>query len=204
MQVFGQVAGKLLGPMAVEGAIEVLAGLYFQSGQQADMMHAFTHDSEFVELMDDPIDWRVERFEEFSIARLYAILAARVAVFVVEQDCPYQDLDGLDDRGLHVSGWSGGDVLAYARVLPPGERFAEPSIGRVLTARSARRTGLGRELMRRSIRTAETRYPGQALRISAQQYLERFYAELGFETVSEPYPEDGIPHVEMFRAARSE
>lgn len=154
--------------------------------------------------MTDPVTWRVERFDELSLDRLYAILAARVAVFVVEQDCPYQDLDGLDDCGLHVSAWSGDAVLAYARVLPPGKRFAEPSIGRVLTTRPARRTGLGRELMRRSIETVERSYPGRSLRISAQQYLERFYTGLGFETVSEPYPEDGIPHVEMLRPALSE
>jgi ElaA protein len=147
-----------------------------------------------------PLDWRVERYEELSLDRLYAILAARAAVFVVEQDCPYQDLDGLDDCGLHVSAWSGDIVLAYARVLPPGKRFAEPSIGRVLTARAARGTGLGRELMRRSIDTATREFPRRALRISAQQYLERFYTDFGFETVSEPYPEDGIPHVEMVRA----
>lgn len=147
------------------------------------------------------MSWRVERYHELSTDRLYAILAARVAVFVVEQDCPYQDLDGLDGCGLHVSAWSDEAVLAYARVLPPGKRFSEPSIGRVLTARSARGRGLGRELMRRSIDAAASVYPGRALRISAQQYLERFYGELGFETVSDPYPEDGIAHLEMYRGA---
>jgi len=154
--------------------------------------------------MTDPVSWRVERFDELSLDRLYAILAARVAVFVVEQDCPYQDLDGLDDSGLHVSAWSGRAVLAYARVLPPGRRFSEPSIGRVLTMQQVRRTGLGRELMRRSIDVADRLFPQQGLRISAQHYLERFYSELGFETVSDPYPEDGIPHIEMLRAAKSE
>ncbi|HSH27599.1 MAG TPA: GNAT family N-acetyltransferase [Wenzhouxiangella sp.] len=148
-----------------------------------------------------PVAWRVERFEELSIEQLYAILAARVAVFVVEQDCPYQDLDGLDGCGVHVSAWTGETLRAYARVLPPGKRFAEPSIGRVLTTRAARGTGLGRELMRRSIAAAASAWPGKALRISAQQHLERFYRELGFETVSEPYPEDGIPHVEMYKSA---
>lgn len=152
----------------------------------------------------DTLSWRVARFEELSLEGLYAILAARVAVFVVEQDCPYQDLDGLDDCALHVSAFSGASVLAYARILPPGKRFAEPSIGRVLTAQAARGTGLGRELMHRSIDTAARSFPGRPLRISAQQYLERFYSELGFETVSEPYPEDGIPHVEMFRPVGSE
>ncbi len=154
--------------------------------------------------MTEAISWRVERFDELTLDRLYAILAARVAVFVVEQDCPYQDLDGLDRRGLHLAAWSGDSVLAYARVLPPGERFCEPSIGRVLTAQAARGTGLGRELMRRGIGVARDHFPGRGIRISAQRYLERFYAGLGFATVSEPYLEDGIPHVEMIRAAGSE
>lgn len=154
--------------------------------------------------MTDQLSWRVERFDQLSLDRLYAILAARVAVFVVEQDCPYQDVDGLDDCALHVGAWSNGEVLAYARILPPGARFAEPSIGRVLTVGPVRGTGLGRELMHRSIDAAARCFPGRPLRISAQQYLERFYSELGFETVSEPYPEDGIAHVEMFRGALSE
>jgi len=154
---------------------------------------------------DRDIDWAVQRFDALSREQLYAILVARAAVFVVEQNCPYQDLDGLDDRGLHVTArGSDGEVLAYARVLPPGTRFAEPSIGRVLTTRSARGIGMGRALMRRAIAAAETAFPGRPLRISAQQYLERFYRELGFETVSEPYPEDGIPHLEMYRPGGSE
>lgn len=149
--------------------------------------------------------WTVERFEELSLERLYAILAARAAVFVVEQDCPYQDLDGLDAIGIHITARSAeGAVLAYARLLPPGARFAEPSIGRVLTAMPARGTGLGRELMRRSMGTAARAFAGHPLRLSAQQYLERFYRSLGFETVRGPYSEDGIPHLEMFRPADSE
>lgn len=148
------------------------------------------------------VEWRVQRFDELSRRQLYAVLAARAAVFVVEQDCPYQDLDGLDEAGLHVSGMArSGELCAYARVLPPETRFAEPSIGRVLTVQSVRGTGLGRALMHRAMAAAEQVFPGKALRISAQQYLERFYRELGFETVSDPYPEDGIPHLEMFRGS---
>lgn len=146
------------------------------------------------------VSWTIESFDEIPLPRFYAILAARVAVFVVEQDCPYQDVDGLDAQAIHVTAWAPQEsVLAYARILPPGTRFAEPSIGRVLTSQAARGTGLGRELMRRSLVAAKAHYPGQAIRISAQQYLERFYRDLGFETVSEPYPEDGIPHLEMIR-----
>jgi len=142
--------------------------------------------------------WRLHRFDEFSLAQLYAVLAARVAVFVVEQDCPYQDLDGLDETGLHLVAWRGpAAVAAYARILPPGTRFDQPSIGRVLTSCAVRRSGLGRELMRRAIADTAAHFPDRAIRLSAQCYLERFYRALGFTVVSAPYEEDGIAHVEM-------
>lgn len=145
--------------------------------------------------------WREAEFGALGVADVYAILAARVAVFVVEQDCPYQDLDGLDADALHL--WAtdpDGVVAAYARITPPGSRFVEASIGRVLTAQSYRGVGLGRELMARAIELARRRFPDSALRISAQQYLDRFYAGLGFRFVRGPYPEDGIPHIEMLRS----
>ncbi|MDT8409292.1 MAG: GNAT family N-acetyltransferase [Wenzhouxiangellaceae bacterium] len=146
--------------------------------------------------------WRIQRFGELSTADLYALLAVRVAVFVVEQDCPYQDLDGLDDIALHVSGWSGdGRPLAYARILPPHSRFEQPSIGRVLTAAPARGLRFGVGLMRRSIDATREVYPGRDIRISAQCYLERFYRSLGFQSASAPYEEDGIPHLEMLLPA---
>lgn len=147
------------------------------------------------------LTWHESSFDQLGGPALYAILAARVEVFVVEQDCPYQDLDGLDAASLHL--WAAdaaGRIAAYARITPPGSRFAEASIGRVLTAMSARRTGLGWELMNRAIALAERQFPGSALRISAQQYLERFYTLLGFGYVRGPYPEDGIPHIEMLRS----
>lgn len=142
--------------------------------------------------------WRLYRFGQLELGELYAMLAARVAVFVVEQDCPYQDLDGLDEQGLHLVAWGAdNDVAAYARILPPGTRFEQPSIGRVLTGLRVRRTGIGRELMQRAVATVREHYPGMPIRLSAQCYLERFYADLGFSVVSAPYEEDGIPHVEM-------
>lgn len=156
-------------------------------------------------MTDSELAWRVQRFDELTREQLYAILGARVAVFVVEQDCPYQDVDGLDPGALHVTAWARtGAVAAYARIVPPGGRFAEPSIGRVLTSESVRRTGLGPVLMERAIEATLRAYPGRAIRISAQQYLERFYRRFGFATVSEPYPEDGIAHVEMLMRAGSE
>lgn len=152
---------------------------------------------------DSDVAWTVENFDEISLPRFYEILAARVAVFVVEQDCPYQDIDGLDAQAIHVTAWApDGSVLAYARILPPGTRFDEPSIGRVLTNEAARGTGLGRELMARSLAATEDAFPGHGIRISAQQYLERFYRDFDFETVRGPYPEDGIPHLEMLRSRR--
>lgn len=146
--------------------------------------------------------WKQSDLASLSASDLYALLRARVAVFVVEQDCPYQDLDGLDDRAIHL--WAeapDGAILAYARVLPPGTSFAEASIGRVLTARAGRAKGLGRDLMERALAVCTSRFPDSGIRISAQEYLVRFYLSLGFETVRGPYLEDGIPHLEMLRAA---
>lgn len=145
--------------------------------------------------------WHESDFAGLSLGDLYAILSARVAVFVVEQDCPYPELDGLDQSAHHLWATDGaGRVAAYARITAPGTRFEEPSIGRVLTALEHRGTGLGRDLMERAIDLAERLYPGAQMRISAQQHLDRFYASLGFGFVRGPYPEDGIPHVEMLRS----
>ncbi len=142
--------------------------------------------------------WQLCSFDQLAPAELYAVLAARVAVFVVEQECPYPELDGRDAEALHLTAWHGKfDVAAYARILPPGTRFAEPSIGRVLTAASHRRTGLGRVLMQRAIEATAARFPGRDIRISAQRHLGDFYGELGFIVDSEPYDEDGIAHVDM-------
>lgn len=148
------------------------------------------------------IRWQIARLEDLPLRSLYAILAAREAVFVVEQHCPYQELDGLDLEARHLVGWHGEEVAAYLRILGPGSRFAEPSIGRVLTTIDFRRHGLGREAMARAIEFMKTVYPGSDIRISAQTYLENFYGSFGFRTVSEPYLEDDIPHIEMLRSAQ--
>lgn len=139
--------------------------------------------------------WHERAFAEISTGELYAIVALREAVFVVEQRCAYLDADGLDPISRHLWAETGGVIEAYLRIVPAGAKFAEVSIGRVVTARSVRGTGLGRELMRRGI-AAMGAVP---IRIGAQAHLERFYAELGFRRASEPYDEDGIPHVEMLR-----
>jgi ElaA protein len=157
-----------------------------------------TDSSQQFGVSESSLRWRLETFDGLAGERLYAVLAARVAVFVVEQDCAYQELDGLDDRALHlVASQCDGAVAAYARILPPGTRFEQPSVGRVLTALSHRGTGLGRALMRRAIVATRERWPGAPIRISAQCHLQRFYAGFGFRTDSAPYDEDGIEHVDM-------
>jgi len=142
--------------------------------------------------------WQLLRFDELDGASLYRILRARVDVFVVEQQCPYQELDGLDEAALHLCRWDKSNALvAYARLLPPGVRFEPPSIGRVLTARAARRTGLGRALMQCAIESVWQHWHASNIRLSAQRYLEPFYASFGFRVDSQPYDEDGIEHVDM-------
>jgi ElaA protein len=153
--------------------------------------------------MSEPpeITWRTCRFDELSLRELQFIYMARQVVFAVEQACVYLDVDGLDEVALHFAAWSPGHPmpLAYARLLDPGAKYAEPSMGRVLTTAAARGTGLGRALVRRVLNASGTAYPRQGVRISAQSRLERFYREAGFAVVGEPYLEDGIPHTEMLR-----
>jgi ElaA protein len=142
------------------------------------------------------LTWHVKTFETLASAELYAIMALRQQVFVVEQKCAYQDADGVDTQCKHL--WAArGMIVAYLRIVPAGVKFAEVSIGRVVTAPHERGTGLGRALMKRGI--AEV--GDVPIRIGAQAYLERFYRELGFARASDLYDEDGIPHVEMVRAA---
>ena len=142
--------------------------------------------------------WNAVPFTELSVDRLYDLLALRQRVFVVEQSCPYLDCDGKDRPAIHLLGDDDeGRLVAYARLLPPGVSFAEPAIGRVVTAPEVRRTGAGRELMREAIARTRAAFGQGPIRIGAQRYLERFYEELGFRIASEPYDEDGIPHVEM-------
>jgi ElaA protein len=143
-------------------------------------------------------------FDELSAAELYAMLALRSQVFVVEQQCVYLDPDGLDVGAHHLFGWSTTaprSLLCGVRLLAPGVAYADASIGRVVTATAQRGSGLGRQVMQRALLECACLYPGTAVTIGAQQYLERFYATLGFTTTSAPYVEDGIPHVEMRRPA---
>jgi len=144
------------------------------------------------------LTWHDRRFDELDVAALYAILELRALVFVVEQACAYNDIDGHDRIARHLYAEANG-IAAYLRILPAGTKYDETSIGRVVVAPAYRGTGLGKELMQRGIAAAGA----GPIRIGAQAHLERFYGELGFQRVSEPYVEDGIPHVEMIRPAGS-
>ena len=148
--------------------------------------------------------WRECAFDELSLRELQNIYMARQQVFSIEQQCIYLDADGCDELAWHVAAWSPGHrmPLAYSRVIPPGVKYADDaSIGRVITTDVARGTGMGRELVRRSIALAQRLFVAHGIRISAQSRLERFYGEFGFEIVGERYMEDGIPHTEMVLAA---
>lgn len=147
------------------------------------------------------IAWHFARFDELAPREIHDLYRARAEVFVVEQGCPFQDLDGADPECWHLLGRSGGELVAYCRLVPPGVKFDEPSIGRVITTAGARGSGRGRELMREALARAERLWPGRPIRIGAQHRLERFYRDFGFVTDSAPYDEDGIPHVEMVRPA---
>lgn len=142
--------------------------------------------------------WFLEGWETLSRDRWYAVAQLRCEVFVVEQNCPYQDFDGKDLKSHHL--WAeaaDGRVHACLRIVAPGVSYDEVSIGRVATSAAVRGSGVGKELMQRGMDAVVALYGLVPVRISAQQYLTRFYTSFGFQTVGEPYLEDDIPHIEM-------
>ena len=147
--------------------------------------------------------WQFARFDDLPIRDWYAASSARIDVFVMEQNCPFQDNDGADFHSWHVLGWHGDsrELAAYCRIVDAGVKCAEPSIGRVVTPLAFRLKGYGKVLMAEAVRRHESLYPGQTNHIGAQQRLEKFYQGYNFKTVSDTYMEDGIPHVEMLRAS---
>jgi len=144
----------------------------------------------------------ISSFDALTLPTAYSILALRAEVFVVEQDCPYQDLDGKDADCLHLWYQEGEDILAYARLLPPGLSYPEAGIGRVVTSPAHRRTGLGKVLMAESIARTRAAWPNQDIVIMAQSYLVAFYGGFGFVVEREEFLEDGIPHRWMRLAAQ--
>lgn len=146
--------------------------------------------------MNDPI-WICKIFDALTVSELYNVLKLRSEVFVVEQNCVYQDADGKDAASHHLCGWLHNQLVAYCRILPPGLSYPEASIGRVLTHIAHRKDGYGKQLMMQAINKTYMLYPEASIKIGAQQYLLAFYNNLGFQTLGEPYLEDGIPHVTM-------
>lgn len=150
------------------------------------------------------VHWLLKKFTELSPEEVYAILQLRNEVFVVEQNCVFQDADDKDQPSYHFMGFNEQQKLvAYTRLVPAGVSYDEISIGRVVTSPSVRSTGLGKELMIRSIEAIFGLYGQQDIRIGAQLYLKKFYSGFGFEQVSEVYLEDGIEHIYMIRKSDS-
>jgi ElaA protein len=147
----------------------------------------------------DPIRWKLCGFDALSLHELYNLLQLRTEVFVMEQACAFQDMDGTDAQAMHLLGLQGQQVVAYARCFPAGVKFAEASIGRVITRSNVRGTGLGHVLMDKAIESVGTVWGAQAIRIGAQARLKNFYSGHGFVDLGLPYLEDGIDHLEMLR-----
>lgn len=150
--------------------------------------------------MEENIIWSIKAFKELGPDELYDILRLRTEVFVVEQDCIFQDMDNLDQGAVHLQGRIGSTLAATARILEPGVAYNEPSIGRVVSSPLFRKKGIGIALMRTAIDETERLYGQQPIKIGAQLYLKRFYEGFGFEQCSETYLEDNIPHIKMIRS----
>lgn len=141
----------------------------------------------------------VKTFNQLSITELYNVLQLRSEVFVVEQDCVYQDIDGKDQKALHVLGIKNNRVVAYTRVFRPGDYFKEAAIGRVAVKESERQFKYGYDIMNASIKAIKTNFNETSIKVSAQTYLNKFYNNLGFNQIGEVYLEDDIPHIAMIK-----
>ena len=139
----------------------------------------------------------IKKFDELTLNELYQILQLRSQVFVVEQDCVYQDIDSKDQKALHIIGKEGSKIIAYTRFFKAGDYFKNLSIGRVVVHKANRKEGLGKEIMLASINLTIKNYEGGIIELSAQTYLKQFYNDLGFIESGEEYLEDGIPHIRM-------
>ena len=144
--------------------------------------------------------WKIKTFDELSTKELHSILKARIDIFVVEQNCPYPEVDGDDPKAIHLWAEKNGEVVGYCRVFEPGIKYPESSIGRVLTQQKYRKMDLGKTLMKFAINSVEARFRENSIRISAQDYLLPFYTKFGFLPTGKSYLEDGIPHSEMLKS----
>lgn len=143
------------------------------------------------------LEWKIKRFEILSTQELYNLLQLRAEVFIVEQNCVYQDIDGKDQKALHLIGEDNGQIVAYARLFKPHDYFEQASIGRVVVKETSRANKLGHILMREAIQVIKSHFDQRKITISAQLYLKKFYESHGFIQTSEMYLEDDIPHIEM-------
>jgi ElaA protein len=145
------------------------------------------------------LDISVKTFDELTASEMYELLQLRAEIFVVEQDCAYQDLDGKDQKALHVIGTKKKKIIAYTRIFNAGDYLENASIGRVVVKDGERKHGYGIAIMKASIKAIEERFGETSIALSAQTYLKRFYNSLGFQEVGVGYLEDGIPHIKMVR-----
>lgn len=150
-----------------------------------------------------PLEFKIRRFNQLSPFELYDLLSLREKVFIVEQNCIYDDIDGKDQHALHLMGYQNGKMLAYARLFDAGGYFEERSIGRVLVHPEYRALKLGHQLMATAIETISETFGTGTIRISAQLYLKAFYETHGFRAEGTDYLEDGIPHIAMTRTAKA-
>jgi len=141
----------------------------------------------------------IKAFNELTLASLYEVLQLRAEVFVVEQNCPYQDVDGKDQKAIHILGYYKEQLVAYTRVFEPGYYFDNASIGRVVVRENARQYGFGKDIMKASIAFIEDTLDLNTIELSAQTYLKKFYNDLGFQEIGEGYLEDDIPHIRMIK-----
>lgn len=141
--------------------------------------------------------WELKTFDALTVDELYQILQNRVDIFVVEQECAYNEIDGHDRVSYHLFAKKGEEIVAYLRILPPGTTYKELSIGRVIVKKEQRRDGLGSKLIYRALQFIQEELDETVIKIQAQQYLLKFYRSFGFKEVSQVYMHDGIPHVDM-------
>lgn len=148
----------------------------------------------------DVLEIQIKSFKDLSKQELYNVLQLRSAVFVVEQDCVYQDLDGKDQKAFHILGYTNDKLVAYTRIFKSGDYFNEASIGRVVVAENKRHLKFGKQIMQASIKAISSIFNERVIKISAQTYLKSFYNQLGFNEIGEEYLEDGIPHTAMLKS----